>query len=123
LKRVRVIFLSCFVDVCPKDTPLKTSLGYQQMLLQNEGISVLGNMPIEFSKKQNDGLGNLSVSLCSKSRNGGRAIWEHRGVSTKTVRTRRALHLQSIEPTYYQGGWFPFESEHHGTGHHLLHIL
>jgi hypothetical protein len=35
-------------------------------------------MLMELFKKQNDGLGNLPVSPRSKSRNGGRVIWEHR---------------------------------------------
>jgi len=35
-------------------------------------------MSVELFKKRDDGLGNLSVSPCSKGRNGGRVIWEHR---------------------------------------------
>jgi hypothetical protein len=61
-----------------EDPPLKISPHNQQMLLQNEGISILGNMPIGLFKMRNDGLGNLSVSPCSKSRNGRRVIWDHR---------------------------------------------
>jgi hypothetical protein len=40
---------------------------------------------MELFKKQNDGLGNLSVSPCPKSRNGGRVIWEHRRGEHKTL--------------------------------------
>ena len=32
----------------------------QQKFLQNEVISILRNVPVELSKKRNDGLGNLS---------------------------------------------------------------
>jgi len=56
-----------------------TSLHNHQKILQKQGIWILGNMPIELFKKQNDGLGNLSVNPYSKSRNGGRVIWDHRG--------------------------------------------
>ena len=38
----------------------------------------MGNMPIGLFKRRNDGLGDLSVSPCSKSRNAGRVIWDHR---------------------------------------------
>jgi hypothetical protein len=48
------------------------------MLLQNEGISISANKPIELFKEGSDGLGNLSVSSRSKSRNGERVICEHR---------------------------------------------
>ena len=36
------------------------------MFLQNEGLPILGNTPIELFDEQNDGLGNLSVSPCLK---------------------------------------------------------
>jgi len=57
---------------------LKTPLHNQQKLLQNEGISISANKPIELFKEGSDGLGNLSVSPRSKSRNGERVICEHR---------------------------------------------
>jgi hypothetical protein len=66
------------VDALPIRYSRKTSPHNQQVPLQNERISVLGNTPIEFFKKQNDALGSLSVSPQSKSKNRGKVIWEHR---------------------------------------------
>ena len=57
--------------------PLKTWLLNQQKLPQNGGISVFGNTLNGLFKKRNDGFVNLSVSPCSKYRNGGRVIWHH----------------------------------------------
>jgi hypothetical protein len=77
-EKLWAIFFSFHVDALLRRSLLKTSLHNQQMLLQNEGISVLRNMPIGLFRKRNDVLGNLSVSLHSKSRNGGRVAWDHR---------------------------------------------
>jgi len=48
--------------------PLKTSLLNQQKFLQNERISILGDMPIGLFKKRYDGLGNLSVNPAPKQK-------------------------------------------------------
>ena len=75
-------WVSLFLYVIPlrRRCFLRTSPLNQQKLLQNEGVSIFGNVPIELFKKRNDGLENSSLSPRSKSRNGERVIcWHGRG--------------------------------------------
>ena len=78
MKRNNGVSLFLYVIILRKRCLLKTSLLNQQKFLQNEGILVLGNMPIGLFKRRNDSLENLSVNPCSKRRNAERVIWDHR---------------------------------------------
>ena len=60
LERNNGVSLSPYLVPLRRRCLLKTSLLNQQKFLQNEGISILGNMSVELFKKRNDGLGNLS---------------------------------------------------------------
>jgi len=117
-KRNNGVSLSLHVIPLLRRCPQKTSPHNQQILPRNRVVSILGNMPIGSFKKRNDRLGKLSVSPCSKSRNGRRVIWEHRRGLHKNP-----LYSLNIAPTYlysetvigivdYQGkAWFLGEME------------
>jgi len=79
-----------FTVKCPR----KISLHNQQMFLQNEGLPILGNKPIELFNEQNDGLGNSSVNPYTKSRNGGRVIRGH-----QRGKNRKPSDLLKMSPT------------------------
>ena len=97
LERVRGYLYSLLCRHLFKRCPLKTSLPNQQKFLQNEGISILGNMAVELFNKRNDGLGNLSLSPRSKGRNRGRVICEHRRGKNK-----KPPHSLNVAPTNIQ---------------------
>ena len=86
----------------PRRYFLKTSLVNQQKLLRNEGISISGNVPVVLFKKQDDGLGKLSVSPRSNSGNGGRVIRGYRG-----GKNRKPSDLLKMSPDNHLEGTSP----------------
>jgi len=78
LKRVRVISLSCFVEVSPKDTLWRLHPVIGRSSSKNGRILFLENKLIRQIKWPKVGLKSLLIRSCLKKRIRERAVWDYR---------------------------------------------